>query len=221
MESAIHKKYQELVSYILEFLIRLYDKDTWLHVKRIKLYSKEIALELEYPSSLVSEISLVSSLHDLGKVFISKKILNKNGKLTKEEFNQMKKHSLYGKKILLYLGFGKVAKNIALYHHEHFDGNGYPKGLKDNSIPIEARIVALVDVYDALRQKRCYKKSFSHEEASEIIKSQEGKQFERIVVKAFLKNNRKFNEIFEKMSLEEEKKFNRLKIMEKIKVAVK
>ncbi|MGL5664130.1 MAG: HD-GYP domain-containing protein, partial [Cetobacterium sp.] len=147
--------------------------------------------------------------------------LNKNGKLTKEEFNQMKKHSLYGEKILLYLGFGKVAKNIALYHHEHFDGHGYPNGLKGDLIPLEAKIVTLVDVYDALRQKRCYKNSFSHEKAIEIIKSQEGKQFERIVVKAFLKNNRKFNEIFEKMSLEGEKNYNRLKIIEKIKVFAK
>ncbi|MGL4785664.1 MAG: HD-GYP domain-containing protein, partial [Cetobacterium sp.] len=207
MGNIIHKKYQKLVSYILEFFIRLYDKDTWLHIKRIKLYSKEIALELECPISFISEISLVSSLHDLGKIFISKKILNKNGKLTKEEFDQMKKHSLYGEKILLYLGFGKVAKNIALYHHEHFDGNGYPNGLKGDLIPLEAKIVTLVDVYDALRQKRCYKNSFSHEKAIEIIKSQEGKQFERIVVKAFLKNNRKFNEIFEKMSLEGEKNY--------------
>ncbi|MGL4800907.1 MAG: HD-GYP domain-containing protein [Cetobacterium sp.] len=221
MGNIIHKKYQKLVSYILEFFIRLYDKDTWLHIKRIKLYSKEIALELECPISFISEISLVSSLHDLGKIFISKKILNKNGKLTKEEFDQMKKHSLYGEKILLYLGFGKVAKNIALYHHEHFDGNGYPSGLKGDLIPLEAKIVTLVDVYDALRQKRCYKNSFSHEKAIEIIKSQEGKQFERIVVKAFLKNNRKFNEIFEKMSLEGEKNYNRLKIIEKIKVFAK
>ncbi|MEG0234872.1 MAG: HD-GYP domain-containing protein [Cetobacterium sp.] len=221
MGNIIHKKYQKLVSYILEFFIRLYDKDTWLHIKRIKLYSKEIALELECPISFISEISLVSSLHDLGKIFISKKILNKNGKLTKEEFDQMKKHSLYGEKILLYLGFGKVAKNIALYHHEHFDGNGYPNGLKGDLIPLEAKIVTLVDVYDALRQKRCYKNSFSHEKAIEIIKSQEGKQFERIVVKAFLKNNRKFNEIFEKMSLEGEKNYNRLKIIEKIKVFAK
>lgn len=221
MGNIIHKKYQKLVSYILEFFIRLYDKDTWLHIKRIKLYSKEIALELECPISFISEISLVSSLHDLGKIFISKKILNKNGKLTKEEFDQMKKHSLYGEKILLYLGFGKVAKNIALYQHEHFDGNGYPNGLKGDLIPLEAKIVTLVDVYDALRQKRCYKNSFSHEKAIEIIKSQEGKQFERIVVKAFLKNNRKFNEIFEKMSLEGEKNYNRLKIIEKIKVFAK
>lgn len=214
MNNNIHKKYQEWVSYILESFIKLYDKETWLHVKRIKLYSKEIAIELKCSNRLTSEISLFSSLHDLGKIFISKKILNKNKRLTEEEFDQMKKHSLYGEKILSCLGFGEVAKNIALYHHEHFNGNGYPKGLKMELIPLEARIVALVDVYDALRQKRCYKNSFSHEEAIEIIKSQNGKQFDEKIVEAFLKKSEKFNIIFEEMLIENKK-------IGEIKVAVK
>lgn len=197
----IYHKYQRYLSYILEKLIYLYDKDTGLHIKRIKLYSKLIAKELNCSKEFISEIELVSSLHDIGKIFISKKILNKEGKLTEIEFKKMKKHSLYGKYILTYLKFGDIAKNIAEFHHEHFNGKGYPHGLKGEEIPIEARIVSLVDIYDALRQKRCYKDALPHEQTLEILKNLSGDQLDIKVVDSFLKNQYKFNKIFEKFTI--------------------
>lgn len=204
----IYKKYQKYLSYILEKLIYLYDRDTGLHIKRIKLYSKVIAIELNYSKEFISEIELTSSLHDIGKIFISKNILNKKGKLTEKEFKIMKKHSLYGKYILNYLGFGNVAKNIAESHHEYFNGNGYPNNLKGEEIPIEARIVSLADVYDALRQKRCYKEAFSHEKTVNILKSLSGEQFDKKVVDSFLKNQYEFKIIFE--TFRNPQKFNNI-----------
>lgn len=108
----------------------------------------------------------------------------------------IKKHPLYGEKLLSFLGFGEIAKNIALYHHEHFNGMGYPKEISGALIPLEARIIALADVYDALRQPRSYKRSFSHKKAINIIKNQQGKQFDEKIVMSFLKNNSKFDTIF-------------------------
>lgn len=197
----IYKRYQEVLVYILEFLIKIYDKDTWLHVKRIKLYSKVLAIDLGCSDEFINDILLFSSLHDIGKIFIPKKILTKKDKLTEKEFVTMKKHSLLGERILFYLGVGEVARNIALYHHEHFDGNGYPHGLRGEMIPIEARIVALVDVYDALRQERCYKKSFSHREVVEVIKNQKDRQFDKDIIEVFIKNNSEFNSIFNRLTL--------------------
>lgn len=193
----IYEKYQKYLTSILEKLIYLYDKETGLHIQRIRLYSLIVAIELNCSKEFVSEIFLVSTLHDIGKVFISKKILNKEGKLTEKEFKKIKKHTLYGKSILTYLGFRNIAKNIAKSHHEHFNGNGYPQRLKGEEIPIEARIVALVDVYDALRQKRSYKDAFSHEKTIEILKNLSGTQFDTSIVDSFLKNHSEFNEIFE------------------------
>lgn len=198
----IYKRYQKILVCILEFLIKVYDKDTWLHVKRIKLYSEVLAKDLGCSNEFIVNISLFSSLHDVGKVFIPKKILTKNDKLTKDEFNIMKKHSFLGERILFYLGIGEMARNIAMYHHEHFDGNGYPLKLKGEVIPLEARIVALVDVYDALRQERCYKKSISHKEAIEIIKKQWNKQFDKNIIKIFLKNQDIFDKIFNNLTMD-------------------
>lgn len=193
----VYLKYQNYLSNILELLIRLYDEETWFHVKRIKFYSEILAKELNCSEIFIYKISFASSLHDIGKIFISKKILNKKGRLTFDEFEIMKKHSAYGEKILYFLGFGKVARNIALYHHEYFNGAGYPKKIKEEDIPLEAKIVSLADVYDALRQKRSYKVALSHKEAVKIIIDQSGTQFDPEIVDVFLKNKEKFNEIFE------------------------
>ena len=120
-------------------------------------------------------ISTASALHDIGKIMIDEKILNKPGKLTKEEFEIMKTHSMLGASILKELPtyqnepLVKVAYQICRWHHERYDGNGYPDGLKGEEIPISAQVVALADVYDALTSERCYKKAFSKEKAMEMI----------------------------------------------------
>jgi putative two-component system response regulator len=133
-------------------------------------------------------------LHDIGKVGIPDAVLLKPGKLTPEEFEVMKQHARIGGETLdaalrakpdaAYL---QMARDIALTHHEKFDGSGYPLGLKGDDIPLCGRIVALADVYDALTAKRVYKEAFSHEKAKSIILEGSGKHFDPAIVEAFLK----------------------------------
>lgn len=176
------------------------DEDTGDHIKRISEYSFLIGSQLKVSKKLLNEIKLYASLHDIGKIGIPDSILKKPGRLTKEEFEEMKKHTEMGYDLIKDLGVSDVALNIVRYHHEKWDGKGYGKGLKGEEIPLEARIVALVDVYDALRQKRVYKKPFTHQEAFGIIKSESGKHFDPRVVDIFLKNHNKFRDIFDSQS---------------------
>jgi hypothetical protein len=118
-------------------------------------------------------------MHDIGKITIPDEILNKPGKLTKEEFDIMKQHSMNGAKMLDAIQFFKneplmkFAYDICRWHHERWDGRGYPDGLKGDEIPISAQVVSVADVYDALTSERCYKKAFSHEKALEMIRNNE------------------------------------------------
>ena len=120
-------------------------------------------------------IALASSMHDIGKIAIDAKILNKPGKLTKEEFEAMKQHTIIGARMLDRLEMYhdeemmKYAYEICRWHHERYDGKGYPDGLKGEEIPISAQVVSLADVYDALVSDRVYKKAYSHEKAMEMI----------------------------------------------------
>ncbi len=173
------------------------DEDTGDHVKRINSYSSLLAEKLRMGKTFIDEIGTYASLHDIGKIGISDLILKKPGRLTPEEFEEMKKHSEIGYDMVKNLGVGSIAKNIIRYHHEKWDGSGYPKELSGEEIPIEARIVALADVYDALRQKRAYKEAFSHEKAVEIISSLAGTHFDPHLVDIFLRVNLEFKEIFE------------------------
>ncbi|WP_129408269.1 HD domain-containing phosphohydrolase [Marinitoga lauensis] len=152
----------------LAFIAEEYDDITGKHIYRVAEFSKFIAEKLSLDKKLIEDIYIYSPLHDIGKLLIDKSILLKEGPLDKNEWEEMKKHTIYGSKILDDPYFA-VAKNIALYHHEKYNGEGYPYGLKGDEIPIEAQIVALADVYDALRSNRPYKKGFSHEIAVEII----------------------------------------------------
>lgn len=172
------------------------DEDTGNHILRVNLYSKFLAEKIKCNSKFIKEIGEYASLHDIGKIAIPDSILKKPGKLSPYEFEEMKKHVLFGKKLIDKMKLGVIAQNIALYHHEKWNGKGYCYGLKENEIPLEARIVALADVYDALRQKRVYKDGFSHEEAIEIIKQQRGQHFDPVLVDIFLTYNEEFNKIF-------------------------
>lgn len=160
--------------------------------------------------NFIETIFKSSPLHDIGKVGIPDKILMKPGKLTAEEFEIMKKHSIIGGKSLESAeeGFSKksflrIAKEIAYFHHEKYNGTGYPFNLKENEIPLSARIMALADVYDALRTQRKYKKSFSHKKARDIIVKESGKHFDPDIIQAFLKRESEFITISEKLSGEE------------------
>lgn len=177
------------------------DEDTGTHVKRINCYSELLALEvkkdLHFSKCFIEEISLYASLHDIGKIGIPDSILKKPGRLTEEEFESMKKHSDIGYDLIKKLEVSTVASNIIRHHHEKWNGRGYPLGLSGEDIPIEARIVALADVYDALRQKRVYKEAFSHEKSVRIILSEKGEHFDPQIVEAFEKIQSNFSYIFE------------------------
>jgi putative two-component system response regulator len=196
--------------YCLAALAETRDPETGEHIKRTQKYIKELALELsdkeEYKEVLTREfIELLyksAPLHDIGKVGIKDSILLKPGKLTEEEFEEMKKHTTYGGESLMVgikeLGeesFLTLAKEIALTHHEKWDGSGYPRGLSKQEIPISGRLMALSDVYDALISKRVYKGAFTHDEAKNIILEGRGAHFDPDIVDAFIKREAKFIEI--------------------------
>ena len=140
-------------------------------------------------------------LHDIGKITISDLILNKMGKLTAEEYELMKTHVTEGEKIIDSIiaesgddAFLQNAKLFTGYHHERWDGTGYPRALKGTDIPLQGRIMAVVDVYDALISDRSYKGAFTHEKAVEIIKESKGSQFDPKIVDAFLEVSSLFKE---------------------------
>lgn len=199
--------------YCLAALAETRDPETGEHIKRTQKYIKELALELrtkeEYKDILTDEyIELLyksAPLHDIGKVGVKDSILLKPGKLTNEEFEEMKKHTIYGGESLMVgieeLGeesFLTLAKEIAVTHHEKWDGSGYPMGLSKQEIPISGRLMALSDVYDALISKRVYKSAFTHKEARKIILDSRGTHFDPDVVDAFIKREDRFIEIMEK-----------------------
>jgi len=187
-----------------------HDQETGEHLIRTKKYVKLLAKQL-YKKGLYSDslyphrielISEAAPLHDIGKVGISDSILKKPGKLTFEEFEIMKTHSQLGANIieqsLEYYDHNpllNIAYNIALYHHERWDGNGYPNGLKENEIPIEAQLMTIADVYDALISKRRYKEAFTYDKAESIIISERGKAFSPILVDIFIEQKEKFKSI--------------------------
>jgi putative two-component system response regulator len=147
-------------------------------------------------------IFLTSPLHDIGKVGIPDSVLLKPGRLSDREFSMMKQHTLIGAETLSAAlrqhpdaGFLRMARDIALTHHERWDGTGYPQGLAGEAIPLCGRIVALADVYDALTTKRVYKESFTHDVARSIILDESGTHFDPDVVEAFLATEEAFLEI--------------------------
>jgi len=196
--------------YCLAALAETRDPETGEHIKRTQKYIRELALELqgteEYQNVLTNEyIELLyksAPLHDIGKVGVKDSILLKPGALTAEEFEEMKKHTIYGERSLMVgikeLGedsFLTLAKEIALTHHEKWDGSGYPFGISKKSIPICGRLMALSDVYDALISKRVYKSAFTHEQAKAVIIKGKGTHFDPDIVDAFIKREAQFIEI--------------------------
>ncbi len=177
--------------------------ETGYHLERVKVYTQILANdlavanpELGVSGQFAEEIARVSPLHDIGKVAIPDKILHKADSLTIDEFEVMKTHTLLGGDLLLELfektsaDYLKVAYDIAMYHHEKWDGSGYPHGLQGKEIPVAARIMALADVYDAMISKRCYKKSYDHDFVEAVIVQGKGSHFDPIVVNSFLRQEK-------------------------------
>ena len=173
------------------------DEDTGNHIRRVNEYSRLIAEKLRCHKNFIKDIGFYASLHDIGKIGVHDDILKKKGKLSEEEFKYMKEHVKIGYNLIKDANLPSMVENIALYHHEKWNGMGYLEGLKGKEIPLEARIVALSDVYDALRQKRSYKDEFTHEKSMKIISEESGKHFDPEIVNIFIKHNEKFNLIFE------------------------
>lgn len=162
-------------------------KDTSPHLRRIGRYSRILAESLGLTEERVEAVELASPLHDVGKVGISDAILRKPGRLTPEEFEQMKGHSRIGWEILARAKTPllRLAAEIALDHHERWDGRGYPRGLKGKAIPLEAQIVAVADVFDALTAERTYKRAWSFDASARYIGREAGRQFDPRVARAF------------------------------------
>jgi len=198
--------YDNIVS-ILADVVESRDHSTGGHIERTTIQTKIlIDAMLEY-NVYADEINdwnsdLVASsarLHDIGKIAIPDSILNKPDKLDEKEFEIMKKHVKAGEHIIDKIisrtheeAFWNKAKIFASYHHERWDGTGYPRGLKGLEIPLQGRILALVDVYDALTSERVYKKAFTHQKAVEIIISESGKQFDPKIVEVFSQVHERF-----------------------------
>ncbi len=176
------------------------DADTGNHIKRVSEYSVLLAEYYGCNLDFIKRIKVYSPLHDIGKVGIPDNILKKKGKYSEEEFGKMKEHVVIGFKILDSPEIDSMAKNIALYHHEKWDGSGYVNGLKAESIPLEARIVALADVYDALMTERIYKEAYTKEKTEQIIQADSGFHFDPKIVEIFAKQKKRFYEISKKYS---------------------
>lgn len=186
------------------------DEDTGDHIVRINEYAKLLAETLGMEGDFVRRIHYSAQMHDVGKIHVHPDILKKPGPLTDAEFAAMKSHPLYGAQILGDSKRLEMAAEIALCHHEKFNGTGYPRGLQGEEIPISARIVALADVYDALRQERVYKPALSHDRAVEIIiwgdDRTDPSAFDPRVLDAFHKVSRQMDEIFNTIRTVEETK---------------
>ena len=194
-----NQKSNNLMISILSHIVEFRNGESGLHVLHIHTATELILNHLvkktdKYKLSAadIAMIGTASSLHDIGKINIPEEILNKPGRLTKEEFDTMKTHTTIGAHILENLPFlqeeplVKVSYEICRWHHERWDGRGYPDGLKGEEIPIAAQVVALADVYDALTSVRCYKKAYSHETAVKMILHGECGQFNPILLECFI-----------------------------------
>ena len=179
-QTRIIRKTQEETILRLLTALGARDKETGGHVKRIGLFSALLAEAALWPSDRIADIYLAAPMHDIGKIGISDLILRKKGRLTKTEFDIIKSHTVIGGEILKDSEFPmlQLAHEIALYHHERWDGKGYPVGLVREQIPESARIVAIVDVYDAISQGRIYRKAYAENKVFKSMREGKGSHFD-------------------------------------------
>jgi putative two-component system response regulator len=204
------RRLQNSLVFVLADMVESRDKATGGHIERTTAYIKILMIAMMERGVYIDELrgwdlEVVASsarLHDLGKIAISDMLLNKKGKLTDEEYDQIKIHTIEGEKNIERIvsrtgneAFLRHAKLFAGYHHEHWDGTGYPHGLKEMEIPLQGRILAVADVYDALVSVRPYKKAFSHKQAMDIIMDNSGKQFDPSIADVLSEVEDRFREI--------------------------
>lgn len=172
----------------LESTNYFFDEDTGNHILRIAKLSAFIAEKAGLDEATVTQIRLYAPLHDIGKVGISRDILLKPASLTSSEFEQVKAHVTIGHRIISDEAIDQAAQNIVLYHHEKWNGQGYASGLKGEAIPLEARIVSIADVFDALVSQRIYKPPFTIQQAVEILLKERAVSFDPALIDAFVGN---------------------------------
>lgn len=223
MLRSIKKQHQELIRknknlgqvedatiYALASLAEMRDEETGKHIERtskyVRLLSENLSKTPNYSNHLtfryIEDLAKAAPLHDIGKVGVPDAILRKPGKLTDDEFERMKQHSVYGANVLKEAekklkidSYFSLAIPLVMSHHERWDGSGYPQQLKGDAIPLSAQIMAVADVYDALRSKRCYKQGMSHKKSCTIIFEEKGKHFSPDVVEAFRRVSADFETI--------------------------
>lgn len=200
-------------------LVENRDDNTGGHIKRTTEYVKMLAQELSYRGfyseiltyDYIDNLVMAAPMHDIGKIAIPDSILQKPGRLTPEEFEIMKTHSERGGQILKKTfnntgddEYEKIAYEVAMYHHEKWNGKGYPKGLSKEQIPLSARIMAVADVFDAVSAKRCYRDALPLNECFEIIKNGSGQDFDSVIADLFLEMKDRVTEIYKKENLKEQ-----------------
>ena len=218
LEELVQKKTQEMTNSkiaVIHALVKLSesrDEDTGAHIERTSGYCRLLAQKAweqgiykgHFDTQYIENIEKASPLHDIGKVGIVDAILLKPGRLTDEEFEIMKTHVLHGYNTLSSVEkthptnrFVRLGMEISKYHHEKWDGSGYMGGLSGEDIPLSARIMAIADVYDALRSKRVYKDAFSHKKSVEIMAEGRKKHFDPLLVDIFFSHQEQFCQIYE------------------------
>jgi len=208
LEQRVRERTADLEASYLETIFALTraaehkDVETGTHVQRISYYSREFARMLGLDEEFVGRIFFASPMHDIGKIGIPDHILLKAGEFTPEEWRTMQGHTAIGARIL---GSSKsplllMGAEIALDHHEHWDGSGYPNGKRGEAIPLAARIVNICDIYDAMRSQRPYKPPFDHQQAVDIISRGDGRSrtehFDPLILATFRKNQPMFRDVF-------------------------
>ena len=191
------------------------DDETGTHVERVSQLCRLLAIKMQgiakfsdyVTDEYIDNLSKASMLHDIGKVGIPDNILLKPGRLTSEEFEVIKQHPIIGANVLAEIydmypnnSFLKLGHSIVRYHHEKWDGSGYPNGISQEDIPLSARIMAIVDVYDALRSKRIYKASYDHEHSISIINEGRGKHFDPDITDIFIDHSQEFKDVYDRVT---------------------
>jgi len=175
----------DLVDVVINTL-NVRDPYTFAHSTRVAYFSQLIAKKMNLPKTQIETIHIAAHLHDIGKIEVADSILNKKDILTREEYNEMKKHPLIGYDIIKKTPLLNSISKAIFYHHERWDGNGYPEGLKRNEIPLEALIITVGDAFDAITSNRTYRKAKDLQKGFDIIQDCSGSQFCPSIAKTFI-----------------------------------